>query len=253
MLSVSEDWFSITRPVPDAALRLFCFSGMGSSAAFFSAWPAFLPRSIELCAVRSPGRMVPFDDLAALPVSHVVEAIAQAIGESQDRPCAFFAHSMGALLAFEVARSLQVSGRIMPCFLAFACCPPPGLFLDVYPHFKLSRKDAFEAFFLQKTPFPVHPSMMEEKETMALLLQMDFLLWQNYQYLSAEKLDCPLTVFGGWQDQFLPPRTFYAWKDYTSRRFSLQMFPGDHFFFYRQPEPLLEAMIKELSNNQVAI
>jgi medium-chain acyl-[acyl-carrier-protein] hydrolase len=55
---------------------------------------------------------------------------------------------------------------------------------------------------------------------------------------------CPLTVFGGWQDQIANPEDFQSWRSYTDGPFDLRMFEGDHFFTERQPERFLEAFLE---------
>jgi surfactin synthase thioesterase subunit len=107
---VSRWALSIRRNGPITA-RVFCFPHAGGGASLFCAWAPSVPDGMELCAIQLPGREdrlteTPFRDLAALVPELVTE-----IGAQLDRPFALFGHSVGALVAYEVARSLSASGR----------------------------------------------------------------------------------------------------------------------------------------------
>src|SRR5437868_14379522 len=104
-----KSWIVGARTNHGASLRLFCFPYAGGSSAIYHAWQRHLPPSVEVCAVELPGRggrhrEEPFDRIEPL-----VEALAQALLPYLDRPFAFFGHSMGSLLSFELARLLRRS------------------------------------------------------------------------------------------------------------------------------------------------
>src|SRR5215207_163972 len=107
-------WFSAAQPNSRASVRLFCFPYAGGDAQVYRAWSRHLPPSVEVLAARLPGRgprikEAPFRDLAPLIV-----AVASAVAPYLDRPFAFFGHSMGALISFELARLLRERGVCGP-------------------------------------------------------------------------------------------------------------------------------------------
>jgi medium-chain acyl-[acyl-carrier-protein] hydrolase len=78
------------------------------------------------------------------------------------------------------------------------------------------------------------------------LLRADFALYESYRYSSELPLECPISVYGGLDDQTVKYRDLERWRDQTSASSSIRMFPGDHFFL-RTTEPLLlRTIAKEL-------
>src|SRR5947199_2686785 len=88
-------------------LRLFCFPYAGSGTSIYRGWAAAITQDIEVFPVALPGRE---HRLAESPIDDI-HLLAAALGEELagvlDPPFAFFGHSMGALLAFELARHLR--------------------------------------------------------------------------------------------------------------------------------------------------
>ena len=89
--------------------------------------------------------------------------------------------------------------------------------------------------------------VIENPEVMRILspiLRADFQVNQTYRYEYGEPLSCPITVFGGADDEDVPKESLFAWREETSGVFDLQMLPGDHFFL-RTSEPLLLRLLSE--------
>ncbi|MBC6472534.1 MAG: thioesterase [Hormoscilla sp. GM102CHS1] len=103
-------WIKYLKPNPKAQRRLFCFPYAGGSAGVFRSWPDSLPPTVEVCAVELPGRGTRIKDAPFTRMEPLVEAIALALLPELDKPFAFFGHSMGALVSFELARLLRKRG-----------------------------------------------------------------------------------------------------------------------------------------------
>jgi medium-chain acyl-[acyl-carrier-protein] hydrolase len=127
-MTVPNPWISRPRPNPRTLLRLFCFPYAGGGASAYRKWSDSLPQSIEVCAVQLPGREMRIKEPAYSDVHPLVDVLAPALASFLDRPFALFGHSMGALVAFELARkirrdcsllpeSLFVSARNAPCMV----------------------------------------------------------------------------------------------------------------------------------------
>ena len=243
MPTLKSPWLWWPRPNPRARLRLFCFPYAGGSASTFRDWPRGIPDDVELCAIQPPGRghrlsEPPFVDLRLL-----VQASIEAIQPLCEKPFAVFGHSMGAKLGFEFTRQLRQQS-IQPVHLFLSGCRAPQI-AEPKPFYDLPHPKFMEKLReLKGTP----AELLDDPEMMAImvpLMRADFEALQTHVFAVEPPLDCPLTVFGGLQDDGISRDHLEGWQRHTNSRFSLQMFPGDHFYF-RKSESLLLAAISEM-------
>ena len=123
--STVERWLTCIHPRPGADVRLIGFPHAGGGASVFRGWADRLPESVEMCAVQLPGRETRFREPAFTRLSSLVTALTEALRPYLERPFAFFGHSMGALLAFELARRLNGDSGPQPVRLFVAACAAP--------------------------------------------------------------------------------------------------------------------------------
>lgn len=239
-------WVLLPGPNSKAALRLFCFPYAGGGATIFRTWPDGLPTDIEVCAIQLPGRggrlrEPPFTRMEAL-----AGALAKALGSQFDRPFAFFGHSMGATIAFELARALRKDGQTGPLHLFVS-----GRHAPQFPDTEPPGYDLPEAQFIEKlrqlngTPGEV----LEQPELMRLmipLLRADFELIQTYKFSPGLPLGCPITAFGGLEDHDVTEERLRGWQEQTTASFRSRMFEGNHFFLHTAQSLLLRALSIEL-------
>lgn len=244
--SAVNSWLVSPSPNSQASLRLFCFPYAGGGVQMFHAWPESLPPSVEVCAIQLPGRgarlrEAPFTELAPL-----VRAVALALLPILDKPFAFFGHSLGALVSFELARELRRLHGPMPRHLFMSGRGAPHM-PEPDPRIHALPEPAFlrELRRLNGTPGEV----LEHKELMQLLLpslRADFAVSETYVYSSEPPLDCPVSAFGGLQDPGVSHDRLNEWRAQTCACFSLHMFPGDHFFTRTAQPRLLCTLSQEL-------
>jgi medium-chain acyl-[acyl-carrier-protein] hydrolase len=86
----------------------------------------------------------------------------------------------------------------------------------------------------------------ELMQIMLPFLRADFALYETYSYPGEPPLNCPITAFGGLQDQEARRDDLAGWRDQTRGSFSIRMFPGDHFFLNTSRSLLLPALSQEL-------
>src|SRR4051812_31370410 len=98
-------WLVIPKRNPAARLRLFCFSYAGGGTTIFRTWPHRLPNDVELCAVLLPGRESRLRETPFTSMPPLVEALSHALEPYLTMPFAFWGHSLGALIGFELARA----------------------------------------------------------------------------------------------------------------------------------------------------
>lgn len=109
---------SIPRPNPQARVPLFCFPYWGGrGASIFRPWPQALPGAVEVCGVQLPGRENRIREAPFTKISEVVEKLAEVLRPCLALPFAFFSHSLGVFIGFELARQLCKQNAQGPIYL----------------------------------------------------------------------------------------------------------------------------------------
>ena len=103
-------WIRRYHQAPDSPVRLVCFPHAGGSASFFFPVAKALAPAIDVTAVQYPGRQDRRTEPNIDNIADLADAILPAVRPLTDRPLAFFGHSMGAILAYEVALRLEKDG-----------------------------------------------------------------------------------------------------------------------------------------------
>lgn len=228
-----------------AALRLFCLPYAGGGASIYGGWGATLPAAISVCPVEIPGRGRRFRERAvpALPV--LAERLAAELAPYLDRPFAFFGHSMGAIIAYELTRKLVERGLRAERLLASGRRAPqcPGRAEPLHPLPEAAFVERLRG--LDGTPEAVlaDPELME---LMLPVLRADFTLCESYRHAGPAPLACPVSAFGGLADESVRRDELLAWAEVSGGPFRLRMFEGGHFFLNQAGAPLRAALCEEL-------
>lgn len=242
-------WFPYQQTSTNARIRLFCFPYACGSASVYRTWQKHLSQEIEVCPVQLPGRdgrlrEPPFTALAPL-VEHLTAALLPLL----DRPYAFFGHSMGALIGFELTRYLRRQGRSrLPTYLFVSGKGAPQLANTDPPVSHLPEADLIERLrHLKGTP----EAVLRNAELISLflpLIRADFALCETYQYVPDAPLPCPITTFGGLQDEGVTREMLSLWREQTGASFRMYFFDGDHFFLQKKQKQgsLLMALSQDL-------
>ncbi len=226
----ANPWFPNVRSDSRVQLRLFCFPYAGGGTNIYRSWAAKLPPQVDVCPAQLPGRGHRIREDGYTNVPALTKALAEGIRPLLNQPFAFFGHSMGAILAFELTRELRRTTNSQPVHL-FAS----GRVAPQVPRLTPITYNLPEAEFIERvremngTPKEVleHPELME---MMMPLLRADFEVVETYTYEPDAPLDCPITVLGGLQDLEVPRESLEAWREQTTAAFSLRILQGDHFF-----------------------
>jgi medium-chain acyl-[acyl-carrier-protein] hydrolase len=218
---------------------------VGPSA--YRPWAAELPSEVELCIAQLPGREARLGDPPVEDFAELVESLAEQIQPLLDRPFAFFGHSMGALVGFELARSLVHAGYAEPVGFFASGRRAPRIPDDEPPMGHLDD-EAFVAE-IQRRYGGIPEQVLEHRELLELLipgLRADIAALEGYRYRPGEPLECPLFAFGGTQDERVTLPRLEAWREETRGAFSLRLFPGGHFFPQSARAQVLDGIVTAL-------
>lgn len=243
---MAKSWYFCPVRRPSARLRLICFPHAGGGATTFREWPAGLPPEIEVWAAQLPGREVRIRETPLASVSAAVPPLADGARELFEGPFALYGHSMGALLAYELARHLEAVANRSPVHLFVAGRQAPHV-----PDERKCLADLPDAELIEElrqlngTP----AAILENQEMLQLMLptiRADFALVESYRWEAGQRLRCPLTAMAGLEDSSARPSGLDAWQEQTSAAFKRRMFPGGHFFPSTDEELVLRALAIDL-------
>jgi len=229
----------------DAHRQLFCFPHAGGGPAFFRSWRDQLAPEIAVRRVLLPGREWRIEESPFRHITELLGPLCAALEPHLDQPYALFGHSMGAIVAYEVARwfsrcsqggprCLIVSGRRAPGLA-------PGRLLSELPD------DEFVAEVGRLNGIP--PQVLGESGLLELVLpalRADFELAETYQPLPGGRLDCPVVAYLGTDDPEVDSDGMLRWREVTTGEFSVRAFRGDHFYLKGGRPDVLSAVRDDL-------
>lgn len=176
----------------------------------------------------------------------LVLTLAEGLAPLLDKPFAFFGHSLGALVAFELTRQLRRQSGVQPIRLFISAGHAPQIAARGHPMHGLPEEELLDAL-RQLSGIP--QAVLEDKDIMRIMLPVlraDLAIYETYVYLPERPLACPISGFGGLSDQRVSRGDLEAWRSQTSASFSLRMLAGDHFFLNASQLLLLQALSLEL-------
>jgi surfactin synthase thioesterase subunit/glycosyltransferase involved in cell wall biosynthesis len=240
----SSKWFPVLEP---GVLRLFCFPHAGGGTLLYRSWRDPLKGVASLAPACLPGREhrlseAPVDDMAQL-----VEALAGAIRPHLDQPFAFFGHSMGGAVAFELARALRRSGAPMPKALIVSAARAPQ-FRENYTPPADPDDGCFIAELRRLEGVPTE--LLEHPEALRILLpalKADARLYRRYVYRREDPLDVPVLAYRGSSDPNVRPEHVESWGVETTARFGHREFAGGHFYLQSHRDEFLKALAADLA------
>lgn len=220
-------WLRRFQPSSDAPVRLVCFPHAGGSASYFVPLArAHAPR-VDVLAVQYPGRQDRRAEPAVGSIPELADSLAPELLPWTDRPFAFFGHSMGATLAFEVARRLEARG-VVPARLFVSARRGPTTHRGDLLHLKGDDVLLDELKALGGTDLR---ALDEEILGMVLpVLRADYRAVETYEYSPGPPLRTPITALIGDADPKVSEDEARTWGEHTTGGFELRVFPGGHFY-----------------------
>jgi len=220
------------RPAPQASprVRLVVFPHAGGSGAAYHALRDGLPADWDLLLLDLPGRgrrhrETPLEDMAAL-----VRLVAADVLPWAGPPLALLGHSLGGILAVEVARALEgrgvevgwvgVSGRSAP-----GSAGPRSRLPDLPDEGLLAALGAMGGLPDRLAALP------DFRRQLLRVVRSDLRAADSYRPPGGPRLRAPVTAFAGSEDTWAPPSAVTGWVRETAGAFRFRTFPGGHFYF----------------------
>ncbi|OXM54777.1 thioesterase [Amycolatopsis alba DSM 44262] len=208
-------------------MRLVAFPHAGGSASAYRAFSAALSPTVEVHTTQYPGRQ----DRMGEPIIDDLHTLSERLADivsALPKPFALFGHSMGAIVAFEVARLLEARG-LVPAALFVSARRGPDVLKEKAHH--LADDDTFlaEVSRLGGTD----PSIFDDPDIRALALPAlrgDYKAVESYRYRPGPDVTCPVVALAGNADPVLDLPDIENWREHTSGPFETEVFEGGHFF-----------------------
>jgi medium-chain acyl-[acyl-carrier-protein] hydrolase len=224
-------WFRSFNAGPTQRVAMVVFPYAGGGAAPFHSWLPYLPPWVALHLVLLPGREDRFFETPLSRGVEIVEKVSEAIGSTLEGPFLLFGHSMGSMLAFEVARQLRRIDSRGPSALIVSGRCAPQLISRTPRLAHLPGADLLRHVIQLYGGVP--PEVLNDSELvemMARVLKADLHVIETYQYADEEALPCPIAAYGGQTDPWVTQTELYAWHEQTRSVFTAAQYDGGHFY-----------------------
>ncbi|WPO76484.1 MULTISPECIES: alpha/beta fold hydrolase [unclassified Streptomyces] len=243
-----DKWLAYRRPGDETATRLFFLPYAGKGASGYRELADSFGPEVEPVLVQTPGREGRLAEPAVPDIDELVGQLATALRDHLDVPFAFFGHSMGSLIAFELAARLERTEPELP--------GPVGLFVSAEsaPHLLVppevtDEQLTDEQFLADPTRVRDNSPLKSDPLFLELMLpsyRADCRLVERYAARDTySSVRCPISAFTGEYDEVVPPESVAAWKQHTEDRFRLRMLPsGEEAFFEPESFPLITAAVE---------
>ncbi|MFF7307747.1 alpha/beta fold hydrolase [Streptomyces sp. NPDC008137] len=236
-------WIRRYRAAPDAAVQLVCLPHAGGAASYYRPMAMALFPSVEVLAVQYPGRQDRLDEPCSGDFAELTERTLAAVRPALDRPVALFGHSMGSLLAFELAKRLEGEGAGPLALFASGGRPPDR------PVRHSSRPVTDEELISEVAALEGTDRRLLDSEDMRVLflpaLRADYRTMATYRF-DGTRLSCPLVSLTGDGDHLVTSDDAAGWAGHTTGGFDLHVFPGGHFYLTDRWDAVAEVVTRRL-------
>ncbi|MCT2585124.1 thioesterase II family protein [Actinophytocola gossypii] len=225
MTSPVSPWVRRFVPAPDAPARLVCFPHAGGSATYYLPVARGLAPSVDVLAIQYPGRQDRRHEPNIDDIERLADLVVAELAPWCDRPVGLFGHSMGALVAYEVARRLDTA----PSVLFASGRRAPSRHRDTDVHRLDDDRLRAELARLSGTG----AGLLDDEDMLAMILpatRADYRAVESYRYRPGPPLTCPVLAMVGDADTEATVDEVADWRAHTSGEFELRVFDGGHFY-----------------------
>lgn len=227
------------------AHRLVCFPYAGGTAKYFVPYARALSSAAEVLAIQYPGRQERRDEPPIDDLDELTRQVVDAVLPLSDRPLTFFGHSMGAALAFEVARGLENKGVVLTRLFVSGRRAPS--------RHRIERTHLLDDQLLLGSVRALAgvsarlPGFDTFARNALPLIRVDYRAAETYRYVPGPPLSCPITALTGDADPLACVEEVTAWRDHTEGPFRLRVFGGGHFYLDEHRPQVVDLLAEHLA------
>ncbi len=234
-------------------LKLFMFHSMGAAASMFNDFIYEPPKGADVYAAQMPGRENRSDEAFFERLEDLLEDLEQSILPLLDGPFAFYGHSFGGIIIFELTRLLKKKHGLEPVhFYSSATMAPQMTYtwknLDVMAQTTISSNSEQKLLGLMS-----YIEDMDYVKKILPIMRLDMGLLINYDFVEDDKFNCPITVFSAIEDEVTLPEEMTPWKEHTAVEFNQELVHGDHWFVSRNKDFIRDKLTETLNTKQILI
>ena len=234
------------------SIALLALPCAGASATMYLRWRRLLPEWVRLVPVELPGRGGRIGEPYVDDCDTLVAQLCDEHAGAMTGRYALFGHSMGALLAYGMARRQRALSRPLPCALFASASPAPSR--RDPQRYAGKGDDAGLIADLRKqggTPEEVFGSAELLRLTLDTL-GADYRVCDSFRHAwptgaMPAPLPLPLHVLAGRDDDIAAER-IEAWRREAGAAFTLDWFDGGHFFIRQHEARVLAAVTGALAD-----
>lgn len=237
-------WIRNFTPAPAAPLRLVCFPHAGGSASYYFPLSRALSPEFDVFALQYPGRQDRYKEPFVETIDEMAEQITAELAAVPAGPVAFFGHSMGAVLAFEVTRRLEAAQGRAPVTIFASGSRAPSRYGDEREH-----KDDRDLVDVMRQLGGTDPRVLENKEMLETFLpafRNDYRALQAYHRGTDIGIGAPVVVMTATDDPKTSVADASAWHEHTSAGGTVHTFSGGHFYLEKQPQQVIDVIATTL-------
>lgn len=224
---MKSSWLVCSRRLARPRVRLVCFPYAGGAATSFHGWS--VGDDVEVHALALPGRSGRLREPAIRDLGALADAISAELA-ALEGPLAFYGHSMGSIVAWEVAHRLIEAGRRDLVGLAVAARGAPDTLRVVEPVSGLDDRGLVRAL---GQIYGADLKVFDDPELAELVLpavRTDLAMHESYRYVPRPPLGIRVLALGGMADIAAPRGLVEGWRAFTTGRFESKFFTAGHFF-----------------------
>ncbi|MFD9721687.1 thioesterase II family protein [Streptomyces sp. NPDC059076] len=242
----ASPWIRRFRSVPQQCARLVCFPHAGGAASFYVPLSRALAAPVDVLAVQYPGRQERRHEPFLSDVLEMADGITEALTPWGDVPLVLLGHSMGATIAYEVARQLEQRDSARVAHVIVSCRPAPSCPREK-PAALTGEEDVLAE--LRRLEGTDDQLLLDSGliDMVAPILTADYATFRTYEYEPEPMLRADITAFLGVEDSGVPQEEAEAWKGHTTGAFGLRLFPGGHFYFKDDPAAMARAVAEVMA------